>query len=278
MARYGAKRGGLLAGGIAYAALFSLAATLTISFSALAAIAGGNAELRAAVVGAVNGWLPGLLGEGQTPGIVPVDQVVRSDVISWTGIVGGVVLVFSASGLMGAVRSSVRAMFDLDQVSENAILGELAALGGFAVVGGTVLASAAIGIVTSTASHWVAVRLGMGGALGVVAWAGAGTSFLLDAAMIMVLFRWVAGARPRRRDLILGSGGAAFVAGAVRHLGTRVVAHSTANAVLAGFASLATVLVWINLIARILLYAAAWTADPRSQSAAASSPRGDSSQ
>ncbi|MDR1151417.1 MAG: YihY/virulence factor BrkB family protein, partial [Bifidobacteriaceae bacterium] len=260
MARYGEKQGGLLAGGIAYSALFSLAATLTISFSVLAAVAGGNVELRTAVVDAVNGWLPGLLDDGRTAGIVSVEQVVRSNVVSWVGIVGAVVLVFSALGLMGAVRSGVRAMFGLDHAGENAILGTLAALGGFALVGATVLASAVIGIVTSTASRWVGTQFGLRDAEGMVAWIGAGASFLLDAAMIMVLFRWVAGARPRARDLVLGSCGAALAVGVVRHLGTRVVAHSTANAVLAGFASLATLLVWINLIARIMLYAAAWTA------------------
>jgi membrane protein len=40
------------------------------------------------------------------------------------------------------------------------------------------------------------------------------------------------------------------------------VAHSTANAVLAGFASLATILVWVNVMVRITLYAAAWAANP----------------
>ena len=45
--------------------------------------------------------------------------------------------------------------------------------------------------------------------------------------------------------------------------GTEVVAGSArTNAVLASFAVIVTLLIWINLIARIVLLAAAWTADP----------------
>jgi membrane protein len=251
-----------LAGGIAYSALFSLAAALTISFSVLAAVAGNNARLRSGVVAALNGWLPGLLDDDGTSGLVSVDALVRSNLVSWAGVVGGVVLLFSALGFMGALRSAVRAMFGLDGLSENAVLSKVAALGGSALVGGTVLISAVVGIVASSASQWAAKEISLPDAGVAVTWIGSGISFLLDGGMIVVLFRWVAGARPRTRDLLIGAAGAALAAGAVRHLGTRIVAHSTANALLAGFASLATILVWINLMARITLYAAAWTANP----------------
>ena len=50
---------------------------------------------------------------------------------------------------------------------------------------------------------------------------------------------------------------------ALRLLGTSVVAGSAeSNAVLAGFTVLVSLLVWINLLAPVVLLAAAWTADP----------------
>ena len=50
----------------------------------------------------------------------------------------------------------------------------------------------------------------------------------------------------------------------MRVLGASVVAGSAGgNPLLASFAVLVTLLAWINLIARIMLLAAAWTADPR---------------
>jgi membrane protein len=49
----------------------------------------------------------------------------------------------------------------------------------------------------------------------------------------------------------------------VRVLGTSVVAGSaSSNPILTSFAVIVTLLVWMNLIARIVLLAAAWTADP----------------
>ena len=51
--------------------------------------------------------------------------------------------------------------------------------------------------------------------------------------------------------------------GIVRTLGTTVVAGSVSkNPLFTSVAVLVTLLVWVNLIARILLLAAAWTADP----------------
>lgn len=44
-----------------------------------------------------------------------------------------------------------------------------------------------------------------------------------------------------------------------------VAGSATKNPVLASFAVVVTLLVWVNLIARIVLLAAAWTANPPPQ-------------
>ena len=50
-ARFGARGGGVLTGGIAYAALFSVFAALTIGYTIFMAVLGDNDELRAAGAG-----------------------------------------------------------------------------------------------------------------------------------------------------------------------------------------------------------------------------------
>ncbi|MBN9328042.1 MAG: YihY/virulence factor BrkB family protein, partial [Cellulomonas sp.] len=51
--------------------------------------------------------------------------------------------------------------------------------------------------------------------------------------------------------------------GVVRVLGTSVVSGSVRhNPVLASFAVIVVLLLWINLVSRIVLLAAAWTANP----------------
>ena len=66
-ARFRARSGGVLSGGIAYAALFSVFAALTISYTAFIAILGDNDELRERVLDAVDTTYPHLLdtGDGQ---------------------------------------------------------------------------------------------------------------------------------------------------------------------------------------------------------------------
>ncbi|HEY0214815.1 MAG TPA: YhjD/YihY/BrkB family envelope integrity protein, partial [Cellulomonas sp.] len=85
----------------------------------------------------------------------------------------------------------------------------------------------------------------------------------VDAATFLLIVIVLAGLRPPWRDLRQGALIAAVGLGVVRVLGTSVVAGSAGrNAVLASFAVIVTLLVWINLIARIVLLAAAWAADP----------------
>ena len=68
---------------------------------------------------------------------------------------------------------------------------------------------------------------------------------------------------PPRRDLLIGAAVAATGMGVVRLAGTSLVAGSVdRNPLLASFAAIVVLLLWINLIARIVLLAAAWTADP----------------
>src|SRR6478735_9559602 len=71
-ARFGARSGGVLTGGIAYAALFSVFAALTIGYTIFMAVLGNNDELRQKVLNALDDYLPGLLDmHGTGNGIDP---------------------------------------------------------------------------------------------------------------------------------------------------------------------------------------------------------------
>jgi membrane protein len=106
---FGARRGALLCGGIAYAALFSLFAALTIGFSIFFATLGERAELRAAVFDQIATWLPGLLKTGSGPeGVIEPDELVLETALTVPSVVASVVLLFSAIGFMRALRVSVR--------------------------------------------------------------------------------------------------------------------------------------------------------------------------
>lgn len=263
LARYGQANGGLLCGGIAYSAIFSLFAGLTIGYTVFMSSLGSNAELRSSVLESVNTALPGLIAIDGGEGMVNPDELVLDTSINLASIIAAVVLLFSAISCMGAIRSSVRVMFALPPGGGNALLAKARQLGGFATVGLALVVSAVLGIAVNAATGWFLDLLGLGSAgrvlLPIAAFA---VSFAVDMGVFALVVVLLAGVRPPRRDLLLGALLAAAGFGIVRFLGTSVVAGGAdTNPVVASFVVIVTLLIWINLSARIILTAAAFTAN-----------------
>lgn len=266
LTRYGQVNGALLCGGIAYSAIFSVFAGLTIGFTVFMRFLGNNDELLDSVIDSVNTALPGMLqttpGKAET-GLIDPESLVTSTSLSVASIVSVVVLLVSAISCMGAVQVAVRAMFGLPPGVGNPVLVKVRQLGGFVVIGLAVLASAVIGIVVGSVSSWLLDLLGLEGTgryllpvLGLL------VAFLVDVGTFVLIVRLLSAVHPARRDLLLGAVVAAVGFGVIRFLGTSVVASSAStNPVLTSFAAIITLLIWINLSARILLTAAAISAD-----------------
>ncbi|ADG73918.1 ribonuclease BN [Cellulomonas flavigena DSM 20109] len=262
-ARFGQAGGGLLTGGIAYTSLFSVFAGLTIGYTAFMAVLGNNAELRETVLLTISEALPGIIDTGDGTGLLEPDELVMTAGLSVAGVVAFGVLLFSAISATSALRTAVRAMFGAHD-AVTIVAGKLRELGGFVGIALAVLLSAVLGIVVTTAADWLLGALGISDGSGVVLRVvGIVVAFVVDALVFVMVVRVLAGQAPPRRDLLHGAGIAAAGLGVVRVLGTSVVAGSVqANPVLASFALVVVLLLWINLIARIVLLAAAWTANP----------------
>lgn len=262
-ARFGQAGGGLLTGGLAYTALFSVFAGLTIGYTAFMAVLGGNAELRETVLRTVGQSLPGLVDTGDGRGLLDPDELVLSTGLSVASVVAAGVLLFTAISVTAALRTAVRAMFGAHD-TVTLVAGKLRELVGFAGIAVAVLLSAVLGIAVTTAADWLLGALGWADASGtVLRVVGVIAAFVVDAAVFVMVVRVLAGQSPPRRDLLGGAAIAATGLGVVRLLGTSLVAGSVErNPLLASFALIVVLLLWINLIARIVLLAAAWTADP----------------
>ncbi|WP_454853116.1 YihY/virulence factor BrkB family protein [Promicromonospora soli] len=261
--RFNAANGAVLSGGMAYAALFSLFAALAIGYTLFVRVLGADADLRDAVLAQVDTWVPGLVDTGDG-GVLSPSDLVLSTGLSWTSVVAAVVLLWSATGFMGALRTSVRAMFGETESAGNLVTTRLRQLLGFVLLGVGVLVTAAASVGVSAAVPWLLESVGLGSGAG---WAVRGVGLfltvLLDAAVVAAVIRYVAGVRPVRRDLLLGALGVGVVAGALRYLGTEVIMATAArNALLASFAVVVALLVLVNLLARVLLLACAWMSDP----------------
>jgi len=264
-ARFGAAGGGVLTGGIAYSALFSVFAGLTIGYTVFMAVLGGNAGLRQNLLTTLSTSLPGLIDTGDGKGLLKPKDLVVSAGLNVAGAIAVVVLLLSATAAMAALRTAVRAMFDVHDGGGNAVHGKLRELAGFAGMATAVLVSTVLNIAVTTAAGWLLALVGLSGTAGIVVRIlGIAVAFVVDAAIFALVVVVLAGLHPSGHDLRRGAVIAAMGIGAVRVLGTSVVAGSAgSNALLASFAVLVTLLIWINLIARIVLLAAAWTANPQ---------------
>jgi membrane protein len=264
LTRYSQANGALLCGGIAYTAIFSVVAAVTIGYTVFMTVLGSNEKLRDSLIESINNALPGLLKTSESSsGIIDPDTLVLSTALNVVSIVSVVVLLFSAISCMGAIRSSVRVMFGLPSGGGTAVHTTLREFGGLVTVGLAVLVSAVVSIGISSASSWLLSLLGAEGTSKIlVPILGYIVSFAIDAGMFILVVILLAGIHPPRRDRLIGATVAAIGFGVIRFLGTSVVAGGAdKNAFLASFAVVVTLLIWINVSARILLTAAAITAN-----------------
>ncbi|WP_170982082.1 YihY/virulence factor BrkB family protein [Cellulosimicrobium cellulans] len=262
--RYLYARGALLCGGIAYSALFSLFAALTIGYTVFMRVLGGREELMDVVFGEINELVPGLIALDGEPGEIRPDQLLLDSGLSVTSVVAGVVLLFSVVSFMYHLRGAVRTMFGVSDVGQRPVLARARALLGFFLLALFLLVSAVAGIAVTSLGNQILEAIGLsGGPAVLVTGAGLVVSVLLDALVVVVVVRLLAGVRVRRRDLLVGSLTAAVGFGVLRYLGSSFVESSaTRNALLASFAVLVTLLLLVNFTARILLAVCAWMANP----------------
>lgn len=261
LSRFGREGGAVLTGGIAYSTLFSVVAGLTIGWTVFTAVLGGNESLRQGVLDVIDTWLPGLVGPG---GAISPEDLQLSSALTTTGVVAAVVLLFSALAAVRALRTGVRAMFAQPPIGKSPAMAQVRAFLGFLGIAAAILVSAVLSIVTTSLLDWLRQITGLGaGDSLLLRLSGPAVSLVVDMALFVLIVVVLAEQHPPRRDLLAGALLAAVGIGVVRYLGTSVVAGAAGkNALLASFAAIATLLVWVNLMARIVLLAAAWTADP----------------
>lgn len=263
--RYAKARGGLLAGGIAYSALFSIVAALTLAWTVFMATLGGNPDLRSSVIRAVNQVLPGILQDGGGGGIIDPDSLVLDSAVNMASIVSTLVLAWTAISIMTNIRMAVQTIFGIVAPIESFALQKLRDLGGFVAMALGIVTSAMLGTAAGTMGHTIVGWVGLDGdpiASFLVRIGALAVAAVVAALTFAFLFRVTAAVRPLRRDLALGSLVGGVVVQFVLFLGTSLVSSVGDNPLLAASASIATLLLFVNLLSRALLFVAAFTANP----------------
>lgn len=265
LTRYSTGMGGQLSGGIALTGLLSVAAALTIALTAMVGVFSRHPDFRDAVFAQIDAVLPGVIDVGGGQGINP-DNLVLDTGWNIAGIIAGLVLLNTATRVMKSLRTSLRSMFGLHNAAENFALSKLRDLGAFVGLALSILLTSLLSIGGRAAFDWVQETIGHWGIIPDTRFVLQSMTVLLglvvDGAVFILLFRWLAGARVPWPQLWRGALLGAVGTGALRFLGASVVANVADKPLLASATAVATLLIWLNVAARVTLIAAAWTADP----------------
>jgi membrane protein len=259
---FNGNRGNLLAAGMSYQSLFAIFAALWLVFSVAGIWLTSNPDLLHALIDVINRAAPGLIGQN---GAVSEDALVRiSGTLGWTGIIAAVGLLFTAVGWLDSTRQAVRSMFELGDDPTNFVLQKLRDLG-LAFGFGILLVIAALASLVSASA--VTGVLQFFGVQSQTLWAQASVQAIgflitavLNAVTLSMMYRVLSHLAIPLRNLVRAAilGGIALTI--LSTLSGLVLRGASRNPLAASFAVILGLLIWFNLVCRVMLYCASWIA------------------
>jgi membrane protein len=256
---YSERRGAMLADSITYRALFSVFAGVLLGFSIAALWLAGNPDAWQAIIRAVQSVVPGLIGED---GVIKTTDLQAPASLSIAGIISLVGLVGAALGAIGSLRTAVRVIAGTthdDILFIWVILRNLLLAIGIAVA---FLAAALLTFVGQLGVAWISDLLGLSADSVLVGVTVRVLSllvvFALNTALIIGIFRLLSGVKPSARSLWSGALLGGFGLLVLQELSSLFVGGATSNPLLASFASLLALLIWMNFSSQVILIACAY--------------------
>ncbi len=177
------------------------------------------------------------------------------------GIVGLLGVLLTGLGWIGNLRSAIDAVWDSKAPSRNFFVQKLANLGVLAGLGLGILVSLGLTVVGTALTGEILRALSLGGLPGVHALVTV-LGLLLAVLGDMIIFWWLLirlpGVAVTRSLALRGTLLAAVGFEALKVAGTYTIASTAHSATAGPFAGLLGILIWIQLVARFMLYCAAW--------------------
>lgn len=256
--------GNIISAGMAYLAVFATFAALWLGFGIFGIVLHDKVELQAATVDYINTLVPGLITDGTTSGAVSLSLLLSTRTLDWTSVIAAVALLWVAVSWFSGTRRAIRLIFRLPRSYSTAVRMKvrdaLLAIG----FGLAILLSAALSVVGTQMVSGLFVRFG----ITQPAWLLASVTnvaalvamVIFDTLVLIAIIRVLAGIKVDRINLIIGAVIGAIALGIIKVLGSALLAGATNNPLLASFAVLIGMLIWFNLIARVVLLTGAFIA------------------
>jgi membrane protein len=270
-------RGFLLAAGLSFQSIFAVFAGIWVGFATAGLILKNNQYLSDAFFTTLSRSVPGLLTWEGTKGVIEPDQLMQVEILSWTGALAAVGLLFTAVGWLSSARDAVRALFNLPGERLNFLLLKLKDFGLMIGFGVALIVSSALLVFSTQALDQALGWLGLRGdsvlssTLGRIV--GLLLMLLLDTVVLGVLYRVLSGLKIPLRRLIVGSLLGAIALGVLKVLGGALLGGAGRNPLLASFALIIGLLIWFNLICVVILLGASWIAVGMADAGIAADPK-----
>ncbi|TFD81999.1 YihY/virulence factor BrkB family protein [Cryobacterium fucosi] len=259
VAHFAQTGGAILAGGMTYQAVFAIFAAIWVGFSIAGLVLGSNEQLMSSLIEIINQSVPGLIG---TDGVIEPEQLDGAGVLTWTGAVALVGLLWTTLGWLSTTTQAVRTIFRMPRDGTVFVLAKLRELGLGILFGVALIVSALISLASTEALGAV---LGLLGISRDSFWFNAGARtigllvvLLIDTATLATLFRVLSRVYIPHRKLILGSALGGVALGTLKVLGGTLLGSTGSNPLLATFAVIIGLLIWFNLMNTVILLTASW--------------------
>jgi membrane protein len=257
--------GNLRTAGMSYQSLFAIFAALWVVFSIAGYWLTSNQSLFVSLVKIINEAVPGLVGTNGEPGVISETSLQSlGTTFGWTSVIALIGLLWTAVAWLYYTRQAVRAMFDLERDERNYAIQKITDLGLAVVFGVVLILAASISLITTEAISFVLELFGVSGGS---FWSnffarvvGFAISIALNYFVLVAMYRVLSRVVIPWRFLVLGPLLGAIALSGLSVLGGLLIGGATRNPLLATFAVFVGLLLWFNMICRMILLAAAWIA------------------
>lgn len=259
---FGQQNGSLLAGGMAYSAIFSLFAGIWAIFSAMALLIADDQGLKDLILGGMSDAVPGLVGEDGVIKPSTLDQA-GGKTFGIMGIIALIGTFWTALGWLAGARAAIRKIFEVPvSPPTNFALLKLKDLGVIIGFGLMMIASTFLTVASTAALKWLLSILGIGEDAPILTFVlrvlAICTVIAADAVIMALLVRVLTGLRIPKRTLMTGALIGAVGVQILKQLGSALLGGATSNPIAASFAVLLGVLIFFNLLCTVLLLTSSW--------------------
>jgi len=253
--RYQADAGDRQAAAVTFFGFLSFFPVLALAASILSYVLGDDAV--GTIVEAVDEYAPGLAGQ-----LGLEDLLTDNRKAGAAGLIGLLGLLYSGLGWVDALREAVRTIWHHNVEAGNFLVAKAKDVVVLAGLGATILLSVAVSAATGSFSGYALELVGLEDstvATVVTYVVGVALGLLTSFAIFIFLFWRLPKVQSPFRRVAKGALLAAVLFEVLKRVGALYIERTTENPLYGSFAVIVGLLVWINIVSRMLLICAAWT-------------------